>query len=178
MVDPISSSAIGKGAAAGAETGAKQAAKQGPSRFDKVLQRQRSAAEVPPLETRVSAAQRKALESDLRKRLNAARGQNPQAIFKPDLDSARVTLDTLHRKAQAIPPGKALDSLSDHLATLDAQFADADKLLEKAGATAMNPRELLQFQVRMYQLTENLNLLSRVVEQVNSSAKQILQTQV
>jgi hypothetical protein len=44
--------------------------------------------------------------------------------------------------------------------------------------SAENPGDLMKLQMQMYQLTENLELMSKVVEQVTSGMKTLLQTQV
>jgi len=186
MPDPISSATVNKIANAGTEAASpaatKETAKQGPSKFDEVRQSQQAqptapAAQIPPLNSQVTPAQRKIVETDLRKRLDSSGGASPQAIFKPDMKSARVQLDALHRKAQAIPPGPAADTLRDRLNSLDAQFQDSGKILDGL-SNVSSPGDMLKFQMQMYQFTQNMELMSKTVEQVTSGAKQILQTQV
>ena len=41
-----------------------------------------------------------------------------------------------------------------------------------------SPGDLMKVQMQMYQLTENLEMMSKVVEQVSSGVKSVLQTQV
>jgi len=104
-------------------------------------------------------------------------GVNPQTIFKPDMKSARVQLDALHRKAQAIPPGPAAETLRDRLSSLDTQFQESGKILQGM-SSASSPGDMLKFQMQMYQFTQNMQLMSKTVEEVSGGAKQILQTQV
>jgi hypothetical protein len=193
MPDPISSATvnqIAKTATDGSATPASEISKQGPSKFDEVRQAQQAqqtqpaaaTQQIPELNTRLTPEQKRVVEADLRKRLDSSSkagsgGVNPQAIFKPDMKSARVQLDALHRKAQAIPPGPAADTLSDRLNTLDVQFQDSGKILEGM-SNVSSPGDMLKFQMQMYQFTQNMELMSKVVEQVGSGAKQILQTQV
>ena len=42
----------------------------------------------------------------------------------------------------------------------------------------MDPKSLLNVQVQFYQVAENMELLSKVVDQVSSGAKTVMQTQV
>jgi hypothetical protein len=42
----------------------------------------------------------------------------------------------------------------------------------------MDPQSLLKAQVQLYQLSENMELLSKVVEQMTSGVKTIMQTNV
>ena len=120
---------------------------------------------------------RKVAEADLRKRIDSSSGAGPQAIFKPDMKAARVQLDALHRKTQTIPPGPAADTLKDRLNSLDAQYQNSGKILEGLSG-ASSPGDMLKFQMQMYQFSQNMELMSKVVEQVTGGAKQILQTQV
>jgi len=193
MPDPISSATVNQIAKTGTDAAsvspATETAKQGPSKFDEVRQSQQdrqsqpaaATPQIPELNTRLTSEQRKVVEADLRKRLDSSGagsgGANPQAIFKPDMKSARVQLDALHRKAQAIPPGPAANTLSDRLNSLDAQFQDSGKILDGM-SNVSSPGDMLKFQMQMYQFTQNMELMSKTVEQVSSGAKQILQTQV
>ena len=190
MPDPISSATVNQVAKTGGSDTAgaspvKEVAKQGPSKFDDVRQAQQAqqtqptaaTQQIPELKTQVTPEQRKTVEADLRKRLDSSGGASPQAIFKPDMRSARVQLDALHRKAQAIPPGSASDTLRDRLNNLDAQFQDSGKILEGM-SNLSSPGDMLKFQMQMYQFSQNMELMSKIVEQVTSGAKQILQTQV
>jgi paraquat-inducible protein B len=188
MPEPISSATVSQISKAGTDTSAapaKETAKTAPSKFDEVRQAQQAqqtqptanTQQIPELKTQVTAEQRKVAEADLRKRLDSSGGASPQAIFKPDMRSARVQLDALHRKAQAVPAGPAADALRDRLSSLDAQFQDSGKMLESMNNVS-SPGDMLKFQMQMYQFTENMNLMSKTVEQITGGAKQILQTQV
>jgi len=189
MPDPISSATVSQIAKTGTDASSaspvKETAKEGPSKFDEVRQSQQAqqtqpasaTQQIPELKTQVTPEQRKTVEADLRKRLDSSGGASPQAIFKPDMKSARVQLDGLHRKAQAIPPGPAADTLRDRLNSLDTQFQDSGKILDGM-SNASSPGDMLKFQMQMYQFSQNMELMSKTVEQVTSGAKQILQTQV
>ena len=93
------------------------------------------------------------------------------------MKSARVQLDALHRKAQAIPPGPAAETVSERLNSLDAQFQNSGKILEGL-SNLSTPGDMLKFQMQMYQFSQNMELMSKVVEQVSGGAKQMLQVQV
>lgn len=189
MPDPISSTVVNQTAKATTTTQSAptETLKQGPSKFDEVKQAQQTQApaapqQIPELKTQLTVDQRKLVEAHLRKRIDSSGGArsgsvSPQAIFKPDMKSARVQLDALHRKAQAIPPGPASDTLTDRLNSLDAQFQDSGKVLEGMGNVS-SPGDMLKFQMQMYQFSQNMQLMSQVVEQMSSGAKQILQVQV
>lgn len=188
MPDPISSTVANRAATMGQtpDVAPAETSKQGPSRFDQVRQGQtqqaqqaqpNAPADIPQLKTQLTPDQRKVAEADLRKRLDSSGGANPQAIFKPDMKSARVQLDALHRKAQAVPSGPAATTVQDRLNSLDAQYQESGKILDGL-SNASSPGDMLKFQMQMYQFTQNMDLMSKVVEQVTSGAKQILQVQV
>jgi len=52
------------------------------------------------------------------------------------------------------------------------------KILLDSLKNTQNPQDLMKIQMQMYQLGENLELMSKVVEQVTSGVKSILQTQL
>ena len=60
---------------------------------------------------------------------------------------------------------------------MDSQFQSAGQMVNSLRGTE-SPGDLMKIQMQMYQLTENLELTSKVVEQVTSGVKSILQTQV
>lgn len=162
---------------AGAESG-----KAGPSGFDKVRETVRGrqageTAQLPPAVTQVSAEQKRQLEADLRKRLQQARGGSPREVFRADMKKARTAMQGLSNRIEALPKTSAFEPVRTRFAAIENQFRASGKLLNNVGSVD-SPRELLKVQMQMYQLTQNIEIVSKVVEQVNAGVKQILQTQV
>lgn len=179
MVDSIAKAVPGKilDAADGADK--TSVPKTGESKFDRVradLQdRSAQQVEIPPEVKQVSLPQQKAMQADLSSRL--ARGSTPNQVFGVNMKRAKEGVDRLTKRVNALPKTPAFQPFRDRLASIDAQFQAAGKLVSsiKGGES---PHQLLQVQMSMYQLTENLELMSKVVEQVTSGMKSILQTQV
>jgi hypothetical protein len=153
-------------------------AKVGESKFDKVrasLQdSQATEVKMPPEVRQVSTEQRKILQADLSDRLKTS---SPQQIFGAHMQQATNSLQQLTTRVNALPKTSAFDPLRQRLASIDAQYHSAGSLVNSVKGNS-NPAELMKIQMQMYQLTENLELASKVVEQVTSGVKSILQTQV
>ena len=153
-------------------------AKVGESKFDKVragLQdNQAAGVKMPPEIRQVSAEQRKTLQTELSNRLKTS---SPQQVFATHMKRATDSLQQLSSRVNALPKTSAFDPIRKRLASIDAQFQSTGRLVNSVKGTS-NPAELMKIQMQMYQLSENLELASKVVEQVTSGVKSILQTQV
>jgi hypothetical protein len=151
--------------------------KSQPSKFDKVrvnLQNQVTP-QLPPPAAANAAEQKRVLESQLRQRMQQAR--TPADMFRTDLNGARRTLDGLHARVDALPKTPAFEPLRARLQGIETQFNATGKLLDGLSHTN-DPRELLKVQMQVFEITQNLEIISRVVEQVNTGVKSVLQTQV
>jgi hypothetical protein len=179
MPDPLSIKT--GGAAASSSAGATSGEKAGKSRFEQVREaaagRESAPAELPPQVTRVAAEQKRVLESQLRKRLEQTKAQSPQEFFRADMNKARTGVADLSRRVEALPKTSAFEPIRARFTAIEAKFRESGRLLQRVGSLD-NPRELLKVQLHMYQLTQNIEVVTRVVEQVNTGVKQILQTQV
>jgi CRISPR/Cas system-associated endoribonuclease Cas2 len=157
------------------------AGKIGPSKFDALradLNKQLSKPlNIPPLVTRISEQQRTVLENDLRRRLDGAGATQPRDFFKVDFKNAKTQVQNLNRAAAGLPKSDALAPLRDRVKAIEEQFEASGKLL-KGLDSIDNPEELLRVQVQLYQVTQNVELMSKVVDQVSSGIKTVLQTPV
>ncbi|MBI1790235.1 MAG: hypothetical protein HYR60_22105 [Acidobacteria bacterium] len=163
----------------------KQVDKTGASKFDQVRDKKlqetqsASAVELPPEITKVNATEQRKLEGDLRKRLAANRTGSPQDMFRVDMKNTRTSLDNLRGRVAQLPKSSAMEPVRARLAKIESQFDNSGKFLNSLPNKSLdNPKELLQVQVQMYQMTQNIEIMSKVVEQVNTGVKSILQTQV
>jgi hypothetical protein len=181
MVNPIISKVPAKPLDSVAEQGEGVRPKTGESKFDKVRTRlqdqQAEQVQIPSEVKQISLQQKKVLEADLTKRLGQPGATSPQKIFAVDMKRAKVQVDQLTNRVNALPKTPAFEPLRQRLTSIDSQFQSAGQLLHSLKGTE-NAGELMKVQVQMYQLTENLELMSKVVEQVTSGVKSILQTQV
>ena len=181
MVDPIVSKNAIKPGASVPDQGSTGSSKLGESKFDKVRTRlqEEQAAQVnlPPAVKQVSLEQRKVLEADLSRRLAQTKPASAQRLFAPDIKDAKHAIQNLTNRVNALPQTSAFDPVRKRLANIDSQFQSVNRLLNSAQGT-QNQSDLMKLQVHMYQLSENLELMSKVVEQMTSGMKSILQTQV
>ena len=181
MVNPIISKVPAKPLDSVAEQGEGTRPKTAESKFDKVrvrLQEQQAEqVKIPPEVKQVSLQQKKVLEADLTKRLGQPGATSPQKAFAVDMKRAKVQVDQLTSRVNALPKTPAFEPLRQRLTSIDSQFHSTGQLVHSLKGTE-STGDLMKVQVQMYQLTENLELMSKVVEQVTSGVKSILQTQV
>ncbi len=180
MVDPVVGKAVKSLDSATAE-GAAGPAKTGESKFDKVrsrlLDEQAEHAEIPPEVKQVSADQQKALQADLSQRVEKMGTTSPADLFAVNLTQAKAGVQHLTNRVNALPKTPAFEPFRQRLASIDAQYQQAGQLVGSLDGK-QSTGDLMKIQLQMYQLTENLELMSKVVEQVSSGVKSILQTQV
>lgn len=179
MVDAISKAGVGKVLdIAGGQDGA-AGPKTAESKFDKVRaslkEKQAQQVDLPPEVKQVSLPQQNALKVEMSSHL--AKGADPKQVLSANLQHSRQKADLMANRVSALPNTPALQPLRDRLFSIDKQFQDAGKLVNsiKGGES---PQQLLKVQMSMYQLSENVELMSKAVEQVSSGMKNILQTQV
>ena len=93
------------------------------------------------------------------------------------MKDAGTHLDRLKGRVERLPKSDLTAELKQRLESIDGQYQSTNKMMDKL-QNMSDPRSLLKLQVEMYQITQNLEMVSKAVEQVNSGVKQIMQTQV
>jgi hypothetical protein len=86
-------------------------------------------------------------------------------------------LHQLKDRLAAVPETSSLDSLRSRLLNLESQYQRVGSAVQDVSGSS-NPERLLQLQRDMYRLDENLGIATKMVDQVTSSLKSILQTQI
>jgi tetrahydromethanopterin S-methyltransferase subunit B len=179
MVDPVISNAVGKGLDSVAKQPETSPAKVGESKFDQVrsrlLEDQAAQVKLPPEVKQISPEQQKVLHADLTRQLNSPGGA--QEVFGVRMKRAKEQIHQLNTRVSALPKTPAFEPLRERLASIDKQYQSAGKLVNAIHGST-NPADFMKVQMQMYQLSENVELMSKVVEQVTSGVKSILQTQL
>lgn len=98
-------------------------------------------------------------------------------VLKPKLEYAGSSLSDLNARVATIKPTRAAESLQNRLDLLNAQFRTLGNHLQESAAKD-DPMQLLRLQNDIYQLDEELELVSKVVEQTTSGVRSLLQTQL
>ncbi len=179
MANPILSKAPGAPLAPAGDSAAAGPAKTGESKFDKVRARlideQAHKVEIPPEVREISPQRMESLHAHL-----AQKVRNPasvQEVFRGEMAGAKQKVENLASRVNALPKTPAFQPFRDRLASVDAQYQRAGQLVNSLKGSE-SPGDLMKIQVQMYQLAENLELMSKVVEQVSSGVKNVIQTQV
>ncbi|MFN0167312.1 MAG: hypothetical protein ACKV22_12855 [Bryobacteraceae bacterium] len=179
MADPITSKTIAQVSVPKQDLQDASVQKTGESKFDQVRAQQldQNTVTLPPEVTQISAEQKRMIESDLRKRLQAHPPDQIVRQHEQTLSQTRNAIHDLQHKVNALPKTSAFDPVRSRLQSIEAQYHKSEQLTK--GLTEINdPRSLLQAQMQIMQLGQNVEIVGKVVEQVNTGVKQILQTQV
>jgi len=153
--------------------------KSAPSKFDLLRadlnQKLSGDLQLPPKITSVDDQQKAVLENDLRRKLQA--GQSPRSILGAQLSQIGTQIADLNHQVSGITNASGVTSLRSRLESVESDFNASAKLLRAPGDLS-DPNRLLDMQMQMYKLTQNVEILSRVVGDTASGVKTILQTQV
>lgn len=98
-------------------------------------------------------------------------------VLKPTFEYTSNSLSELNARAATIKPTSAAESLQTRLDLLNAQFRVLGNHLQESAAKD-DPMQLLRLQNDIYQLDEELELVSKVVDQATSGIRSLLQTQL
>lgn len=180
MVDPILNKVPAQPADMGLDQDGTTPLKAGDSKFDQVrtrlLDEQAGQVQIPPAINQVSSEQNEVLAAQLSTRLEQTKGTPVHKVFAADMKSAKENVDRLTKQVNALPQTSAFEPFRSRLALIDEQYRSAGQLVNSIKGS--DPADLMKIQVQMYQLTENLELMSKVVEQVTSGMKTLFQTQL
>lgn len=102
---------------------------------------------------------------------------SPADALKPKLNYAGNSLAALNTRVAAIAPTSAAQSLQNRLDLLNVKFRAIGDAFQNSAAKN-DPMQLLRLQNDIYQLDEELELVSRVVDQATSGVRSLLQTQI
>jgi hypothetical protein len=157
-----------------------QSEKTTPSKFDKV--REQAAGDGNPNATPLDPsnpvpAQHELLERQLRQKLDAHASRKASEVFGDDLRTTRGSLNQLKDRVSGLTPSPVLDQIRTRLSDLARQFQKVGTAIEGMSGTASS-KQLLKLQADMYQINENLSVVTKMVDQVTSGVKTLLQTQV
>jgi hypothetical protein len=180
-MNPITNKTVSKTAATGLEQTQSEVQKTAPSKFDRIRTDKLEQAsivpyELPPEVKQVPPQEKVTMQNQLTDKVNQT-SKKPGEVLKVDLSNCKVKLDHLQQKVSALPKAQAYDPIRNRLAGIEQQYGSATQMLDKMGASN-NPQDYIKLQMQMYLMTENVQLVSKVVDQVTGGIKTILQTQI
>lgn len=150
--------------------------KKGPSNFDRVqdaaAEKRNQAVQMPPPVQQVTETQKKELIGEVRRRMEANPAGDPKQVYGPDLQDTKVKLDKLRPGVQSMG-----GQIQTRFNEIEGQFQRATASLDKLPGMS-DPRSLLKLQIEMYTMTQNIEMVSKAMEQVNSGVKSVMQTQI
>jgi hypothetical protein len=165
-MDPLTLKAASFGAGDRLEAGVEVAKKVGPSRFDELSQKvagdpvtQSSTVPFEPQTTEVTSP------------ANLASTVNNQ------LHVTGASLQRLNHRVQAASQTTEVGTIRTLVEQLSVRFTNVGDSIRQVGVQ-QNPQNLLAMQAKIYQISEDVELLSKMVDQATSGVKSVLQIQV
>ncbi len=101
---------------------------------------------------------------------------SPSEALRSNLTAARTEMTRLTDAIGKLPEQPAASPIRERLNNLEQQFQESGNLIHQLND--MDPKSLLNAQMQLYQLSENIGLMSKLVEQVSSGVKTMLQIQI
>ena len=86
-------------------------------------------------------------------------------------------LHQLTQRVSALPKTSASNLICSRLVELESQYQIVGSAVDQI-STSATPEQLLRLQKDMYQISENIGLLSKMVDQLTTGVKSVLQTQI
>jgi hypothetical protein len=154
-------------------------AKTRPSKFDKVRAELASAQQDPAAMASNPPSSAQSLASVARSQAVAA-GAPTQHLTSLSADALRVSrarVNELQNRVAALGQSPALDAIRNRLSRIDAEYQRVGRSVDLSMSSA-SPQQLLKLQKDMNDLSENLNIVSKLVDEATGGIKSILQTQV
>jgi hypothetical protein len=153
---------------------AQQVNKAGPSKFDQSMKSQ--GPEAAGKVGHVQQAQQ-VQKLDQLKHVEQLQKTNKADLNKLDKNVTGKGMDPVAQKTEV---SKSTSMMSSMMANLEKGQAHIDKLINGgiANGKSMSNQELLAMQAGMYKYTQELDLVSKVVEKATSGLKDTLKTQV
>lgn len=91
----------------------------------------------------------------------------------------RSRLESLRVELERVGATEEGGKIGNYLNGLDKEFSSLEGILNNIDINApVNPMEMIKLQVKMEHITEHVEILSKVVDQISSGIKTVLQTNI
>jgi len=189
-MDPIAGQAIHQGTAAVQDSVAREGANQttGQRSFASVHQENLDAAGdvkttlLSSHEARVesiSATERAEIQREFEVRVEPMEPEQKSTYYARRIQESRDAIDGLESLATGIQDGPWRGKMMERLEDYNAEYGRLEVFLKDFNAgQQFSQQELLAIQIRMHQITESVELLSKAVEQSVAGMKTLFQTHV
>jgi hypothetical protein len=197
MVDPLSGDAIRKVGGAGGiggdvGLGKDLGGKAGASKFETMRgsmaeeqaqeigkQREVLSTDLNAQIDKIPPSEKARLEQDFNRQVAPLERPEQARYYATKIESSREVFIRLRRNGSDVPEGPAKDKLVDTLQNYQNEYSQMDGWLNDfSSGKEFSEAELLAVQVRLHQITENLEILTKAVEHSVSGMKTIFQTNV
>ena len=150
-----------------------------PSAFDliqaKISEKVAADLRLPPL-AQAKPQQVAAMENGLKKNLDRSDGRPATELFQVEMKDRKATLERVTQAVEKLPAQSTFNPIRQRLNVIEQQYQKSSDLVR--GVKDMDPKSLLKVQVQLYELSENIEVLAKVVDHVSSGVKTIMQTPV
>ena len=160
----------------GHPTDVAQRQQEGGRSFEEVLRKDGNSPGVEP--TGTSGLKLEKMRLDLMQRYNQLpQGASPTSVLMPELIDGRNRLGLLREAVKGISKsGPVSTDLRGRFKQVEGEWQDVERILKSD--KDLSTGELLGLQARLYQVSQHVEVMSKVVDQMTSGIKTILNTNV
>ena len=118
----------------------------------------------------------RSFKSEIEKRGEGSEGE----ILKERINELKSKMEAVSGKMPSVEKSQFSEAINNYLKTTEERFSKLDNMVDKlnSGEGHYSMRDLLKIQFEIQTVTQNVELLSKIVDQVSSGLKTIMQTQV
>jgi hypothetical protein len=157
------------------ESASEQRNNQGARSFENVLRGgqadQKAQQAAPPADGRLEQ-----MRAELMQRLAQLPQSDAANALLPELIDSRTRMKLLRDVVSRLDSGSASTNIKGRFTQVENEWFELEKVLRSG--QDLSQGELLSLQARLYQVSQHIEVLSKVVDQITSGVKTILHTNV
>ncbi len=118
----------------------------------------------------------RSFKAEIGKRGEGSEGE----VLKEKIDELKSKMEMVAGKMPSISKSQLSDAVNNYLKTTEEKFSKLSNVVDRlnSGKGNYSMKDLLKIQFEIQTVTQNVELLSKIVDQVSSGLKTIMQTQV
>ncbi|MBN2430371.1 MAG: hypothetical protein JXQ27_02800 [Acidobacteria bacterium] len=128
----------------------------------------------------LSRIEAKQVENDYMRQVRARGAGGEMDVLSEKISEVQQKLDAARNKVPGVEKSEFSESVQNYLSNVDQRFKSLDSISSEimAGDRQYSMQDLLKIQVQMHSLSQNLEVLTKVIDKVTEGMKTILRTQV
>jgi flagellar hook-basal body complex protein FliE len=128
----------------------------------------------------LSRIEAKQVENDFTRQIRARGPGSEMDVLSEKISDVKQKMDAARNKLPGVEKSEFSESVHSYLSEVDSRFKSLNSISSDimAGDRQYSMQDLLKIQVQMHGLSQNLEVLTKVIDKVTEGMKTILRTQV